>query len=83
MVSRQREYQLRKRKAGLCKQCGKPAEKSTRKGVEFKTHCEDCSRKIRPYIREYARKDGKRTRRYPNARSYKEQNETDQSSGKS
>ncbi len=76
MISRQREYQKRKRAAGLCTQCGKPAEKSTRKGVEFKNHCEDCRRKIRPYVREYGRVRENRTRRYPNAKSYREQNET-------
>lgn len=38
-MSRQRKYQLRKQRAGLCKQCGKPAAPAT--------HCPACEAKRR------------------------------------
>lgn len=44
-MTRQRQYQLRMRRSGRCIQCGKSTDISTRKGVEYKSHCDVCEKK--------------------------------------
>lgn len=74
-ISRQRRWQLKKREAGCCIRCGKPASDSSRtNNVNGKTvNCEDCARKARPRIRETQRRYTGAVRRNTNSLSYREE----------
>jgi hypothetical protein len=63
-MSRQRKYQLRHKRAGLCSYCSRPAARGT---VFCKVH----RRKRNLRNREWQHKRFRRRRRYLNAESYK------------
>jgi hypothetical protein len=63
-MSRQRQYQLRHKRAGLCYHCGRPAANGT-------LFCELHRRKRNLENRERQRKRFKQKRRYRKAESYK------------
>lgn len=63
-MSRQRNYQLRHKRAGLCHECSRPAASGT-------TFCELHRRKRNVENREIQRKKFKRRIRYRNAESYR------------
>lgn len=67
MISRQREWQIRRRRLGLCTKCGKPAAPSLRKGAfGTSTYCMD--HLIR--FREYQRNQKGHKKRHTEAVSY-------------
>lgn len=63
-MSRQRRYQLRHRRAGLCLECSRPA-------VSDGSFCEVHRRKRNLKNREWQRRKFKRKARYRKAESYK------------